>query len=165
MNPGCVMMTFLTLALLGSAWAQDTGVNPCDRWGRIDPEETTIGVVGGEVLRFNVLGGECQGVDPDTCDWFMDPNDGSMGTLSTTQGESIQWRTPQSINVCPPGLVTLEVQCDTPDGGSTLDYETLTVDDPNNLCSPSGGGCISPRVRGAWVLFPLLFLGGFRRRS
>lgn len=160
------MLSWLMMGFLGLATAQDTGAgDACDQYGRIDPEETTIGVVGGEVYRFNVLGGTCPGVDLDTCQWFLDPNDGSMGTLSQTSGESIQWRTPQDLDVCPPALVDLSVQCSTPDGNTTVDFETLTVDDPGNMCAPSGGGCISPKRRGAWLIFPLFLLGGIRRSS
>ncbi len=166
------MSSLLFMMLLGAAGSQvavaaDTGqVNPCDQWGRIDAVDSTVGEVGGVVLNFEVLGTACPGVDVSSCRWQLDPNGGSMGELSATNGASIQWRTPTTLDVCPPIEGELEVRCDESSGDQTIDFTTLTVEDSNNTCSPSGGGCISPRQRGAWLVFPLLFLGGgIRRRS
>ena len=163
------MTIWLTLTLLGAAWAQDDADEPCDKWGRIVPISGPIGNVGGEVLSFEVGGTSCETslgfVDPDTCEWYLDPSDGSLGDLQFATGETNQWRPPVTLDICPPALVDLYLECMSPNGDFTLDVETLTVDDPNNRCSASGGGCISPSTRGAWVFVPLLFLGGFRRRS
>ena len=165
-----LMIASLGLAQADSLDASDTGESaedPCRKWGKIVPLDGTIGQVGSDSLWFEVGGQDCPGVEPDNCEWYLDPNDGSRGQLpGDNTGGQMQWLPPGGVDSCPPILATLIVECVDLDGDILTNSVDLTVDDSNNRCDLMGGGCISPSSQAGGVFFmvPLLWLVG-RRES
>ena len=157
------MSVLLMIVSLGAAQAETDDL--CEKWGKIVPQDGTIGQVGDDALWFDVGGQDCPGVEPDNCEWFLEPEDGSRGLLpQDNMGGSIQWLPPGGVDSCPPVLATLIVTCVDLDGDILTNSADLTVDDSNNRCALLGGGCISPTTQsGVFLLLPLVWMVGRRR--
>ncbi len=160
---------FLMIAGLGLAQAEDTGdSDSCDKWGKIVALDGTTGQVGADSLWFEVGGQECPGVQPDNCEWFLLPDDGTRGQLpADNMGGSMQWLPPGGVDSCPPMKATLIVECVDLDGEILTNSSNLRVDDSNNRCDLMGGGCISPssQAGGVFLMMPLLWFVGRRKDS
>ena len=159
---------FLMIATLGLAQAEDTGdpAEACERWGKIVARDGTTGQGGADSLWFDVGGQECPGVDPDDCDWFLIPDDGSRGQLpADNSGGSMQWLPPGGVDSCPPMKATLIVECPDTDGDLLTNSANLRVDDSNNRCDLMGGGCSAPssQAGGVFLMMPLLWFVGRRK--
>ena len=158
---------FLLIAGLGIAQAEDTGsTDSCDKWGKIVPLDGTTGQVGSDSLWFEVGGQDCPGVTPETCEWFILPDDGSRGQLpADNMGASMQWLPPGVVDSCPPMKATLIVECVDLDDEILTNSSNLRVDDSNNRCDLMGGGCISPssQAGGVFLMMPLLWFVGRRK--
>jgi hypothetical protein len=128
--------------------------------------------------------------DPEECRWLINGWNETKGGFASCNapgapgkdavGQDVCYFAPEDLEDCLSVEVLILLDCD--DGGqgdwnskpnTLLTVGPVATDEELNgstapefpRCSVSGGGCISPQSTGeAWLLFPLLGLGGLVRR-
>jgi hypothetical protein len=182
------MIAITTLMLFVSApaiAADDSGdAGDCLDWGKIsesldedgDVLESNVSITVGEGTSFemHILDASCG--DVDECDWSTyrdtlgDALSDCEGSLQSS-GSPVCYLPPTSLVDCQEVTQQVSVVCPQTDGTGTVTNEIVfTLRDLSPECvtnaSVSGGGCISPQSNPqvAWLLFPLIGLGGLARR-
>jgi hypothetical protein len=162
---------FMSILLLASSLATaDTGdaFEDCEKWGKIVAQDGTTGQVGADSLWFDVGGQDCPGVQPENCEWYLLPDDGSRGQLpADNMGGSMQWLPPGAVDSCPPMKATLIVECVDLDSDILKNSVNLRIDDSSNRCDLMGGGCIAPTTQagGLFLMMPFLWSIGRRKQD
>lgn len=178
------------LALAPAHAADDTGVADCDEFGFIAESDTILEDIraGGEPITLNVRDATtCAGTDP--CEWRIEGGVGDFGVgviapCNDSASRSSESAVGNCVNYLPAASlkdvdcrdipVGIYVSCPGVDYGDNFDEDgvTGTLIDVSPECtvnaSVTGGGCISAQGSGvataAWLLFPLIGIGGIARR-
>jgi hypothetical protein len=169
--------TFTTLMLIasGPAAAQDD----CLDWGEIAEDDgTNVSILAGDdAFEMKISDSDCDGADTSTCEWSL-AMPGLDDLLSDcdgneeSSGSPVCYLPPEYLEDCQAATQQVRVTCTQLDGdGTTSGSINFSLHDHSPECtvnaSVSGGGCISPTSSGqsaAWLLLPLLSLGGLARR-
>lgn len=172
--------------LLSSANPNDQASDAVDITG----DEDFVGITQHVYLEAQYAEGAGAGCDLSECTWLIDNWGSTKGGFascdapgsptSRAMGDTVCYYAPSDLEDCLDIQVELAVDCSDQGVGvwadkpqSLLTVGPVPTDDNSGTrptferCSVSGGGCISPQSSGAssaWVLLPLLGLGGLARR-
>jgi len=181
-----IIITIL-LALNPAQAADDTGASDCDDWGQIAQDVSVVDVVragDGETV-LNASSTSCG--DVNECEWTLEGGIEGQQTPgriyecgdvqnggSTAFGGSICYLPADSLLQCRGFDFQIVLDCPNDDDGNDPGSSSVqgTISDLSPECtvnaSVSGGGCISAQGSGvataAWLLFPMIGLGGLARR-
>jgi hypothetical protein len=181
-----IALTTVLLFVSAPAIAADDSGDPgdCLDWGKISESldedgealESNVALTVGDGVSFemHILDASCG--DVDQCEWSTsrdtlgDALSDCEGNLQSS-GSPVCYLPPTSLEDCQAVTQQVSVVCPQSDGSGTVsDDIVFTLRDLSPECvtnaSVSGGGCISPQGNSqvAWLLFPLMGLGGLARR-
>ncbi len=181
------MMITTFLALFSAQAMADTGTTDCDDWGRIVQDDTVLeGIRAGDgEIVLNVSTPSCGNANE--CVWTLEGGISGQQTAgkiyqcgdfasggATAAGSSICYLPADSLYQCRGFDYQIVLECPDADDGTEPGTDSVlgTLNDLSPECtvnaSVSGGGCISAQGSGvataAWLLFPMIGLGGLARR-